>query len=380
MPSLVDLENEYTEMKLRNMGERPSVLSDTSGVCLAISTMGRWQLNHRTWSRLMRWLDPIRGKITLLTPTGEEGMLHWTLQQCNHFSDQRYSAKHEGLSALHHIIGDLNGIVINYRGITMTRAGVALCGYPENEEQYTRIQQVRQRLPAAFAEMGVPYKPPYLNTICHATLFRWKIAPTKEELLHVIKGVPQWVEADFGVLKPHKWVLGHYDLLLKQVEVITTIHTPSIISHRGLLYGPNHLTENRPEVFDARIEGGIVCECDVWFEDDKFYLGHDGPVKEISWSWLRSRAPYLLIHAKSPVTFHRLNTMNNSTGADMNIFYHTNEDLVLTTRGDVIVYPGQPVLDGWVSMMPEIAPDVKNSDAGLICSDYLYNLSKIYRD
>ena len=64
----------------------------------------------------------------------------------------------------------------------------------------------------------------------------------------------------------------------------------------------------------------------------------------------------------------------------MNIFYHTDEDLVLTTRGDVIVYPGQPVLDGWISMMPEMAPTVKNSDACAICSDYLYNLSRIYRD
>jgi hypothetical protein len=176
-------------------------------------------------------------------------------------------------------MGDLNSITINYRGITMTRAGVALCGYPDNDEQYRQIQDVRQRLPSAFTEMGTPYKPPYLNTICHATLFRWKVAPTQEELLYVIKGVPQWNEADFGVLKPYKWVLGYYDLLLKQVEAVTTIHTPSIIAHRGLLYGPNQLIENQPEVIDTRIERSIVCECDVWFKDNKFYLGHDRPVQ-----------------------------------------------------------------------------------------------------
>jgi hypothetical protein len=154
-------------------------------------------------------------------------------------------------------------------------------------------------------------------------------------------------------------------------QIIARFHTPLRIAHRGLLAGPDHVTENSIERLTANAMSGQQSECDVWFVDGKYWLGHDAPTTPISLEWLCAHREWLLIHAKTPATFHALYQLNQCEGANLHLFYHTDEDLVLTTRGHVIVYPGEPVLTGWISMMPERAPDQPITNAAVICSDFI---------
>jgi len=49
------------------------------------------------------------------------------------------------------------------------------------------------------------------------------------------------------------------------------------ISHRGNLNGKNQELENKPSyIFDA-LEKNFEVEVDIWFNEGKFYLGHDEP-------------------------------------------------------------------------------------------------------
>jgi hypothetical protein len=48
-----------------------------------------------------------------------------------------------------------------------------------------------------------------------------------------------------------------------------------IISHRGNLYGPDKENENKPDQIQKVLNLGYYVEIDVWFIDEKLYLGHD---------------------------------------------------------------------------------------------------------
>jgi hypothetical protein len=79
-----------------------------------------------------------------------------------------------------------------------------------------------------------------------------------------------------------------------------------IISHRGNIKGPNPEDENKQWYIDAAIEMGYDVEVDVWYVDDEFYLGHDGPEYQIDLSWLVQRSDVLWIHCKNLDAAHAL--------------------------------------------------------------------------
>ena len=67
-----------------------------------------------------------------------------------------------------------------------------------------------------------------------------------------------------------------------------------LISHRGYINGPNKTEENSPEHILNAINNGYDVEIDVWFIDDKWYLGHDNPTYEIKY------------HFKQNIIFHKI--------------------------------------------------------------------------
>ena len=395
MPSLLDLEAEYNEMHARNatVGWSPS---PNTGFTLAISTVGVWRQDPHTWPRLKAWLQTLGGQIYDPEPTKSEGQLHFTLQQCQPFTDippqqepideynivgqffetckeiynaQRYQ---EFLYKLGTQVNLLAGIKIVYRGLVITPHGLALRGFPYSDADYERILQVRENIREIFSIYDVNYNPPYKNTICHATVFRWTTIPEPEQIRSVIANIDNWKEAKIGVLQPHKWLYGFMSLQVKPTDslFLREFHCPLRIAHRGLTGGPDKVAENDPTIIELRASLKQISECDVWFAGNRFGLGHDKFLYDITWDWLVKMSPYLLIHAKTTKTFHELLRRTNNSGTLMNIFYHTEEDVVLTTQGDCIVYPGRHVYDGWISMMPEHAPQITTQDATAICSDY----------
>lgn len=381
MPSLLDLENEYADMNRKHVGNvqtTPRLLQsdpDTS-TCFAITAEGGWSLCPHTWQRFVRWLNNFSNCSVQynLHPSGHDGLMHWTLQQCQPFDSSTDTVDDIVYKTLplEPVLLPLAGIQIIYRGIVLTPTGIALCGYPLNEEQYQRILTARAGLPRIFRVVNLPYAEPYKNTICHATVLRWTSQPSPEQLRTLYDGLHHWKEAVFGSLRPYNWIVGHLTLRVREheIRVYKRIHTPLRIAHRGLRNGPNADIENTIPLLEKNIRSCITSEVDVWYRDNKYWLGHDAPACEITLDWLVTHRDYLLIHAKDLVTFHTLTRYKDEHGILLHIFYHTDEDVVLTTQDICIVYPGKEVLKGWMSMMPERANHVSTLRSVAICSDY----------
>lgn len=378
---LEELTQEYNDMNIKNLS-RIHVRSDLSTSvsettrCLAISTFGLWKMEHIGWNRMLDWLTPLLKYGILYRPTPKvmttDGRLHWTLQQCQPFvsnSDISYGS----LDPLHTVLKMLEGITLIFRGIVVTPTGIALRGFPYTEQDYKKILTVRRELTSVLPACGIAFEPPYVNTICHATVFRWTSEPTAEIIAYVSAGLQIWSEAHIATLRPYRWEFGWMTLRCREYEnhCLAHFHIPLRIAHRGLLDGPSVEFENSIEKLTYNCSNGIHSECDVWLVDDIYWLGHDTPTNRIPLEWLCDNSEYLLIHAKTPETFHALYKINNLEAANLHLFYHTDEDIVITTYGDVIVYPGKTVLPGWMSMMPERAPEQSNISAAAICSDYV---------
>ena len=53
------------------------------------------------------------------------------------------------------------------------------------------------------------------------------------------------------------------------------------ISHRGNIFGPNKIEENKIEYINHAVKLGFDVEIDVWFYKNNYYLGHDEPLYKV---------------------------------------------------------------------------------------------------
>ena len=70
-----------------------------------------------------------------------------------------------------------------------------------------------------------------------------------------------------------------------------------LISHRGNLNGKNKERENEPLYIIEATEKGYDVEIDVWWKEDRFYLGHDEPYYKVNINFLQNRKFWC--HAKN---------------------------------------------------------------------------------
>ena len=147
------------------------------------------------------------------------------------------------------------------------------------------------------------------------------------------------------------------------------------ISHRGNIDGSNPLLENHPEYIINAIDQGFDVEIDVWFVDKKLYLGHDEPQYHINLDFLKQYASTLWCHAKHAPALRELLRIDN-----LHIFSHDSDPVVFTSKGLLWAYPGQPIDDMTVCVMPERVDDMysveKLRSCKGICSDFIQK----YRD
>ena len=350
-----------------------SNLGDASidpSTCLAIYTYGPWKLHAPSWSRLMEWMRPLLSAGILYSvgdgPVEGRGVLHFTLHQCSAFGSEKKI--YDG-AFLEQLLKELAGLRILFRGLIVTPTGIALRGFPSTHQGLQKLTGVRNRLRETFDGAGVPFEPPYINDICHTTLFRWTSVPREEMIEHIQKEIDNWSECIVAELSPYRWTLGHgtFRMFSQENTEVATFWTPEKIAHRGLIDGPNPQTENSMTTVTEWCRQGRSSEIDIWWHREAFWIGHDEPREPVSPEFLCSE--YLWIHAKNPHALYHLQKLSNEKGWGLRIFYHTDEDYVLTTRGDTIIYPGLPDMEGWTYMMPEAA-DVVPTVAGNICSDY----------
>ena len=145
-----------------------------------------------------------------------------------------------------------------------------------------------------------------------------------------------------------------------------------LIAHRGNLNGPNPDKENHPDYINKAIGSGYNVEIDVWFINDKWYLGHDNPTYEIKYNFLFDSRFWL--HAKNGEVFNKLLKDKNY---NFNVFWHTTDDWILTSKGYIWTYPNKFLYENSVCVMPELGYNGNLNVCAAICTDYPINYEKI---
>lgn len=141
------------------------------------------------------------------------------------------------------------------------------------------------------------------------------------------------------------------------------------ISHRGNISGPNANKENNPDYIRDALTYGYDVEIDVWYVDKKWYLGHDKPQYKVKYDFLTRIG--LWLHAKNgDALFHLIQDR------DCNVFWHTDEDWVLTSKNDIWTYPNKFLYPNSICVLPELGynGDIKNCKG--ICSDFISRYEK----
>lgn len=167
------------------------------------------------------------------------------------------------------------------------------------------------------------------------------------------------------------WYTGRPKLFSK------TLRKMKLIAHRGLINGPNQDIENHPDQVESTIGQGFDCEVDLWFEDSRFYLGHDTPQYPIDKDFLIKHKKHLWIHAKNLTALYWLTTTKDF----FNYFWHQEDDFVVTSKGFIWTYPGKALTDRSVMVMPEWNnPELHNINKICygICSDFVSKIQLTY--
>jgi hypothetical protein len=143
------------------------------------------------------------------------------------------------------------------------------------------------------------------------------------------------------------------------------------ISHRGNIDGSIPEKENHPDYIYNALDLGYKVEIDVWLVNNSILLGHDKPQYKIDENFLTNKD--LWIHAKNYEAFEFLYNY------DIRYFWHTVEDLVLTSKKDIWTYPGNPLVKNSIAVLPETVSystkDLKKCYG--ICSNYIRTFKEL---
>lgn len=142
-----------------------------------------------------------------------------------------------------------------------------------------------------------------------------------------------------------------------------------LIAHRGNINGPNLDKENCPDYIETALKCGYNVEIDVWYIDNKWHLGHDKPDYEVKFSFLLNHKFWL--HAKNGNALYHLLQDHNC-----NVFWHTTEDWVLTSKGYIWTYPNKLLYENSICVMPELGYNGNLKACYGICSDFASRYEK----
>lgn len=150
-----------------------------------------------------------------------------------------------------------------------------------------------------------------------------------------------------------------------------------LIAHRGNVNGPNASDENSPGLILRVINEGYDAEIDLRLCGERLMLGHDTPMYETTFDFLREGADHLWIHCKN---YEALDYLSKYTM--FNFFFHTNDEYVMTSKGFIFTRPGGQVGSTSVMVMPELVDCYIQSDFENcygVCSDHVADLRKYWR-
>lgn len=147
------------------------------------------------------------------------------------------------------------------------------------------------------------------------------------------------------------------------------------ISYRGIYDGTNYEYENTPNQIGKAFGAGYSVMVDVWKVDDKFYLGTDQPLTEVTAKYLQGNRWW--INARNTAMQTWLAEQNSKLYP--NWFYFTAPTppppYVTASNGKLITPGTVPINNNSVIFLPEIADRGLFSTVKLrcfgICSTYL---------
>jgi hypothetical protein len=143
-----------------------------------------------------------------------------------------------------------------------------------------------------------------------------------------------------------------------------------LISHRGNIDGKNVEKENTLSYIKTALSKGYDVEIDVWYVEDKWYLGHDKPQHKVKFDFLASDG--LWLHAKNgDALYHLLQDRS------CNVFWHTDEDWVLTSKKYIWTYPNKFLYPNSICVLPELGYNGDIKACKGICSDFISRYEKI---
>ena len=134
------------------------------------------------------------------------------------------------------------------------------------------------------------------------------------------------------------------------------------ISHRGFINGKDKNLENNPEQIAYLMSKGIDVEIDIRIHKDKFYLGHDEPMYEVTKDFIENNK--LWCHAKTYSSLELLSKTN------CHYFWHQEDDYTITSKGFIWVYPGKQLIKNSICVLPEDF-NLDTSQCYGICTDYI---------
>ena len=152
-----------------------------------------------------------------------------------------------------------------------------------------------------------------------------------------------------------------------------------LIAHRGNTAGRFESYENEPKYIDKALGLGFDVEVDVWYQDNQLYLRHGEPLYGVNRDWFSDRIDGLWIHCKNIETL--VYFMENPTSICNGFlkyhrfFLHKTDEAVITSRGDIWVFPGKQPIRNSIAVLPELFDDDLSLCKG-ICSDNIGKYKK----
>ena len=137
-----------------------------------------------------------------------------------------------------------------------------------------------------------------------------------------------------------------------------------LISHRGNLTGPNREKENHPDYIVNSLASGFDVEIDVWFENNKFVLGHDKPQFVVDKEFLLN--PFFWCHAKN------IDALEKMLDLGAHCFWHQEDSVTLTSQGHVWTYPNVYLTPRSVCVLTNDSPlTAEQQNCYGVCSDWI---------
>ena len=139
------------------------------------------------------------------------------------------------------------------------------------------------------------------------------------------------------------------------------------ISYRGIYDGTNYEYANTPNQLGKAMGAGFSCMIDVWKVDDKFYLGNDQPLTEVTEKYIQGNRWW--INARNTAMQAWLPTQRSTLYPNYFWFITpTPPPAYVTASNGKLITPGTvPINNNSVIFLPEI------DDKGLFSTVHLRN-------